>query len=395
MINVETAEKIILDHLYVPSQEKVDISEAVGRVLDSDIYSDRPFPPFDRVTMDGIAIRFDEFNNGRIDFVIDGIAAAGSAQLTLSDPQKCIEIMTGAILPEGTDTVIRYEDTEKNDSVIRIITSNVKQGQNIHQKGSDFDETRPVLSKNKKIRPMDVGVLATVGYSTVPVLSLPKILIISSGDELVDIDIKPKTYQIRKSNSYVIESRLREWNISCDRVHLRDDLEMNKNLLREYADKYDVFIISGGVSMGKFDFIPTALQQIGVEEKFHKVSQRPGKPFWFGAKEGLKVFALPGNPVSAYTCFCRYFLRWLEASYFQESKPIYVELSEDILFGPDLTYFAQVRIQQQNDTTLTAFYSPGNGSGDLINPTLVDGFVELPKGKEVYKKGETYRYFTY
>ncbi len=395
MIEVSEADKIISQYLYKTSKEEVKLMNTVGRVVAQDVVADRDFPPYDRVTMDGVALSYESYGQGHREFRIAGVCPAGSPQNSLDDPHAVIEVMTGAVLPKNTDTVIPYEQIKVSDGRVEIQTENVELGQNIHGRGEDHKKGEILLKAGKKIGPTDVGVLATVGMNKVSVWSLPRVAIVSSGDELVDVSDTPLPHQIRSSNLYTIASRIKSRVASVDFIHLPDDVNESLNLLKEDSGSYDVLIMSGGVSKGKFDFIPEVLERLGVKKHFHKVRQRPGKPFWFGTSEKMTVFALPGNPVSAYTCLCRYFLPWLEQSLFQKKSPVRVRLDEAISFKPDLTYYAQVKLSQNDQSVITARHSSGNGSGDLVNPTQVDGFIELPSGKDVYEKGEIFDYYSF
>lgn len=387
MISVEDALNKVLGSVQVLEHEEVSLEDAVGRILAEDVFADREMPPFHRVTMDGIAIAFSGFKSNDQLFYIESIGAAGDPQRTLNNTENCIEIMTGASLPEGTDTVVRYEDLKRIDNSFVIETS-IKQGQNVHYKGSDHAQSSILLQKGKEIKAIDINVLATVGKSKVPVIRLPKVAVISSGDELVDIDQMPKSYQIRKSNVYMICSRLKQLGIESTMFHLKDVEEEITSQLRAILESFDVLLMSGGVSKGKFDFIPDALKQLGFEKLFHRVAQRPGKPFWFGTKVNKTIFAFPGNPVSTLVCFQNYFIPWFEKSIGQTSKKIKAVLAEDVFFKPDLTYFAQATINQKEDGLFYATVCHGNGSGDIVNPSMMDGFVELPRGKEDFEAGE-------
>jgi len=159
-----------------------------------------------------------------------------------------------------------------------------------------------------------------------------------------------------------------------------------KNLL----ESYDVILMSGGVSKGKFDFIPEVLDRLGFNKLFHRVAQRPGKPFWFGELGDKKVFAFPGNPVSTLACFHKYFMPWLYKVRGLEYTPQKVVLANEVSFKPDLDYFAQASIEQADDGRFFATVQHGNGSGDMVSPTKMDGFIELTRGKEVYEVGGVY-----
>lgn len=398
MISVEQATEIILTTKLEKGTEQVGIENGIGRVLAENIYADRDFPPFDRVTMDGIAIQFEQFRNGQRKFKIETMAAAGAPRVSLKNLENCTEVMTGAILPDGADTVVRYEDLERLDSAFLINLESIKFGQNIHRKGEDKKEAAVLIADGKLVSPAEIGVCATVGKSELLVKKLPRIAVISNGDELVEIEERPLPHQIRKSNNWSVRAILQQNGIHCELAHLPDNQSIIEQELKKLIDTYDVLILSGGVSMGQFDFIPQTLESAGIEPLFHKVTQRPGKPFWFGKKGKEKVvFAFPGNPVSTFMCAIRYFLPWYKKNFrATEFLPALAVLGSDFEFKPDLTYFLQVKMTRNNVSGLPVVLPvPGNGSGDLSNLVDADGFLELPKGRDKFHSGEIFPYYPF
>lgn len=394
MISVKEALAKVMSTAQVIGIESISIHGAIGRTLAEDIYSDRAMPPFDRVTMDGICINYDNYESGQRTFPVESVAAAGNPTVILQDKSKCVEIMTGAPLALGADTVIRYEDLNDLDGVFEIVELIVR-GKNIHAKGSDHSKDTVLLSKNKRIKAIDINVLASVGKSTVKVFRNPKVAVISSGDELVNIDDTPTDYQIRKSNVYMLQSRLQELGVESKTFHFIDNSDSIYTEMKAILEDYDVLLMSGGVSKGKFDFIPEVLERLGFEKLFHRVAQRPGKPFWFGQMGEKKVFAFPGNPVSTLACFHKYFVPWLYKVRGLEYQPFKVVLANSVTFKPDLDYFAQASISQAEDGRYLATVKHGNGSGDMVSPSSMDGFIELPKGKEVFEVGEVYDFIRF
>jgi len=393
MISVQQAEEIVLAQSRSYGTELVPIHKALGRVTASQIKADRDFPPFDRVSMDGISICFGEFENGVRSFPIEAIQAAGQAQKTLKNSTNCMEVMTGAVCPENSDTVIRYEDLEIKDGIATILIDDVREFQNVHSKGLDRREGEVILEKNHRIRSSEIAVLATVGAAHVEVYKIPKVAIISNGDELVEVDQKPLPHEIRRSNVYAIEAVLKEWNIDSHLFHLADNEEEILNALKSILQSHDILLLSGGVSMGKYDFLPDAMNKLGVELLFHKVQQRPGKPFWFGKFENEKlVFAFPGNPVSTFMCSIRYFIPYFKKCMgLSPSAPMRAQLGADFNFKPALQYFLQVKLSM--DDSLIAHPLVGHGSGDLANLVDVDGFLELPADCNEFKKGEVFDFW--
>jgi molybdopterin molybdotransferase len=394
MISVEKAEEYILSNQVSVKKMVLPFEEALGRVLADDLQADRDFPPYDRVTMDGIAIDYQQFESGIRSFKIQEMQGAGDLQTTLQSPENCIEIMTGGVLPLGTTAVVRYEDLEIADNMATI-KSQVRLGQNIHFRGQDKKSGEVLLRKGTKLNASHLALAASVGQQNVLVFELPKVAIISSGDELVEVSESPMPHQIRKSNIYAVGAILSKVNVNPEYFHLADNLQNSIIKIAELLQEFEILIFSGGVSMGKKDFIPEALVANNVATIFHKIAQKPGKPMWFGKTERNLIFALPGNPVSTYLCTIRYVLPLLEQSLGLPSKQNFekVILGEDIHFKPNLSYFLQVRIENIAGS-LTAFPLRHNGSGDFISLAEADGFVELPCTEEsLFYKGQVVNFF--
>lgn len=397
MITVEQATERVLATAKPLSPEFVSLEQARGRVLAEDLTADRDFPPFHRVTMDGIAIAFSAFQAGNRTFRIAGIQAAGEPQLSLDNSLDCLEVMTGAVLPQNTDTVIRYEDLDIRDGVAQLQIEQIQAGQNVHRQGHDRKTGDLIIPHPRMLSPAEIGVAATIGKSLVRVLRQPKVVIIATGDELVPVDAQPLPHQIRISNAYQLAAALDSWQIHAERLHLRDDPQQTREQLAHCLSHYDAIILSGGVSMGKYDHVPTALDELGVQKSFHRVMQRPGKPFWFGVStDGKPVFAFPGNPVSSFVGITRYFLPWLKQSLglqpFSQHAAI---LGKDFSFTPHLTYFLQVRIHFNDKGQLIGMPFEGHGSGDLANLADADAFMQLPAEQTNFKQGEVFPVFFY
>lgn len=397
MITVEQAEQLIQGQAVDFGTETIPFESALGRSLAEDLTADRDLPPFNRVTMDGIAVSFQSIKQGISSFHIKAIQAAGVQPIDIDHPNECIEIMTGAALPGSVDTVIRYEDIDIKDGIATLLIANIHQGQNLHLKGADKKKGEIVAAKGQLITPAIISLAASVGKVELQVKKLPRVVIISSGDELVNVEEQPSPIQIRKSNSYTIKAVLSQHQLTPDLLHIPDDPIVTKQKLAHSIDHYDVILMTGGISMGKFDYIPKVLEAMNVNTLFHKVSQRPGKPFWFGRHDnGVLVFAFPGNPVATFMCLHRYFLPWLNASQgLNNQSPVYAVLDQDFIFKPGLQYFLQVKLSFNNQGQLLAKPIEGNGSGDFANLADTDAFMELPMQREVFTKGEAFRIWTF
>ena len=397
MITVTEAYQLVLANKMRLKSTEVPLTEALGRVLDENIQADRPFPPFNRVTMDGIAISFNTFSTGTRDFPIEKVQAAGDEPYWLLNEGYCVEVMTGAILPEQTDVVIRVEDITISEGMAKVNIHQVERFQNIHLCGSDKPAGTVLLKKGVLLGPVELSVAASVGKSTLKVLQYPKTVIVSTGDELVPVSEIPASHQIRISNSYAIFSFLKKWGIPAEMIHLPDNEEHVQHKIKELLDQFELIILSGGVSAGKFDYIPKALKEAGIQSFFHKVSQRPGKPFFFGSNENTRVFALPGNPVSTLLCVVRYLIPWLKESLgLAHAIQPKVKLLKSIVFNAPLTFFVPVKLTANPEIPiLEAYPLPGNGSGDFANLLDADGFIELPENENEFQAGHFFTFWPF
>ena len=409
MISVQEAKNIVLNSTQDFGVEEIPFIKSVGRILKKTIVADRDFPPFNRVSMDGIAIDFQSFKNGQRSFKIEGIQAAGSEQITLNNSANCIEVMTGAVLPNNANTVIRYEDLEIKNGFAKIIPEGICDAQNIHNKGKDGKIGDVLIEENTLISAAEIGVLATVGKSFVKVAKQPKVMIVSTGDELVGVDEIPLEHQIRRSNVFTLVSLLERLHIPSETDHITDDKPILKSKIETYLQEYDVLLFSGAVSKGKYDFLPEVFDELGVEKLFHTVAQRPGKPFFYGRVASLNVteqfvnqtkknetivFGFPGNPISTFVNCLAYFYPWYYKSVGLEVDEETAILGEDVTFKPNLEYFLQVKLESKFGH-LVAFPISGNGSGDLASLVKTDAFIQLPNDKTEFKKGEVFPIIKY
>ncbi|MCH3881098.1 MULTISPECIES: molybdopterin molybdotransferase MoeA [Tenacibaculum] len=394
MISVKEAKNIILNSTQDFGVEEIPFIKSVGRILKEEIVADRDFPPFNRVSMDGIAINYTYFKNGQRSFKVEGIQAAGSEQLTMQNSENCIEVMTGAVLPNNCDTVIRYEDVTIENGIATITVNEIKDKQNIHVKGKDKTKNDVLIAENKLISAAEIGVFATVGKSFVKVAKEPKVLIVSTGDELVGVDEIPLEHQIRRSNVFTLVSLLERLHIPSETIHITDNKQILKNKIKICLEEFDVLLFSGAVSKGKFDFLPEVFNELGVEKLFHKVAQRPGKPFFYGKTNNSNVFGFPGNPISTFVNCLAYFYPWYYKSVGIKIEEETAILNADVTFKPSLTYFLQVKLSYRFGHTIATPIT-GNGSGDLASLVNADAFIQLPHDKTEFKIGENYPIIRY
>lgn len=392
MISFQEAFRKVLEHPLDLGTEHVDIKDAQGRILAEDIYTDRDYPPFNRSTKDGIVINYQAFEGGRRSYEIKGIIAAGTEATKLQHQDSCMEIMTGAVIPYDADTVIMYEDLQIEHGIAQL-KKDPSKGQNIHVKGSDQKRNSLALKTGTRISAAEVGILATLGYEQLQVKRLPSVSVISTGNELVEVGANPLPHQIRRSNAYSLYAALQSENISPLLLHLRDDPDIIRQKLQYAIDDMDVLLLSGGVSKGKFDFIPQILGELGVTKVFHGVLQKPGKPFWFGVHQesGTRIFSFPGNPVSTFVNYHIYFKNWLRISQGLIIPDFKVFLKEQLPVQGSLTRFLRVKLSWEGGR-LMANLVRGNGSGDLLSLSDTDGFIALEPRDKPYKPLESVPY---
>jgi molybdopterin molybdotransferase len=394
-IDIDAAEQLIFDSMPALPAVHLPLDQAIGRVLRAPVTAERDQPPFDRATMDGIAVSGDALASGQTRFRVTGIQAAGIPQLQLADRNSCFEVMTGAVMPAGSDTVIPVEritvaeDTAELEAGYQAAT-----GQFVHLRGSDHSDGELLLQRGTTIRGPEMAILTAAGKAEVAVNDWPSIAILSTGDELVDVGEDMLPHQIRSSNDRAIETALHLRG--CTRTHryrLPDDPDELRQSISQQHDDHDILILSGGVSMGKYDYIPRIMEELSVQLVFHKILQRPGLPMWFGTSTaGKPVFALPGNPVSTLVCLIRYVIPALMHSAGQEIRQLNVPLSKAVSFEPDLCWFLPVRLES-SPQGLQAVPCPTNTSGDFIGLRDTDGFVELPRGSNHFPAGYCPRFW--
>ncbi|MGI9261849.1 MAG: molybdopterin molybdotransferase MoeA [Woeseiaceae bacterium] len=391
MLTVAEASRAIAEAMPAFESVPVALADACGRILRQAVSAERDQPPFDRVTMDGIAINFDTWASGTRSFAIQGTQHAGDPVLALADPGNCIEIMTGGVLPEGTDCVIAVERLGVEAGV-----ATVEQGyeparnQFIHPQGSDYRNGDVVLSPGSVISPMDIAIIASCGLDQVQVSKQPHVRVISTGSELVAPGNPIEPHQVRLSNGPAIVAMLDGQGFqNTEHEHIEDNRDVLRNRLSHLLSNNDVLVLSGGVSMGKADFVPEVLASLGVKVVFHKISQRPGKPMWFGTGPGNQVvFALPGNPVSSLVCCRQYVLPALYQSGGRTPPASeHAVLTEDIVFNAKLTCFQPVTLASEDDGMVNATPVKTNTSGDFASLSATDGYVELAQEESEFAAG--------
>lgn len=391
MISPNEADAAIQLHVTCLPIESLPLTQCHGAVLRENIYAERDQPPFDRVAMDGIAIASASQAGAPRKLRVAGTQAAGASQLTLERTDDCIEVMTGAVLPRGCDCVVPVERIEVVEGVARLTEpKDAAPDLNIHKRGSDSRQGDLLVAVGSRLRAAEIAVAASAGMARVRVSSQPALMVVSTGDELIDPGEPIADFQVRRSNAYGIAALLRARGfLRVGDDHVPDDAELLHQRLRLHLGTHDALILSGGVSMGRFDLVPKVLTELGVRQVFHKVSQRPGKPMWFGiGPQGQSVFGLPGNPVSTLVCLTRYVLPALDAAMgLNAAVPEKIALAAPVEHKVSLTGFLPVTLAVDEWGRAWARPKPTNGSGDFTSLVGTDGFVELPPGPNAYAKG--------
>lgn len=395
MLTTAAALEAVLAAVSSSPTETIDVATATGRVLRQVIRAERDQPPFDRVTMDGIAFSFSDYdlsedNKNRYTLPIQAMQAAGDKVVTL-ESGHCIEIMTGAALPENADCIVPVERITVVDGNAKIDSEyEVKKGRFVHPRGSDYAKGAHLLTAGKVISPLDIAVIASCGITELEVATDPLVRVISTGNELVAAGQPIEAHQIRLSNGPALVSLLGSHGYRrVEHDHIVDDVDTLRERLQQHLQEASVLVLSGGVSMGKADYVPEVLAELGVEVIFHKISQRPGKPMWFGkGPRGQLVFALPGNPVSALVCCRQYVISALkEASAASKNPPQFAALASDVSFKPSLTCFQPVKLFSNAAGQTIAMPVKTNTSGDFASLSATDGYVELAKDQTEFPAG--------
>lgn len=375
MIDVATAWQRINNAMPRRPGHRIPVSQAAGMITAQPVCAERDQPPFDRVMMDGVAIAAATVARS---FPLQGTQAAGATRQRLR-PGHAIEVMTGAVMPEGADTVIPVEQIIQRDGKVALHQQvDLAPGQYIHRQGSDYRAGSVLLPPGSRIDAPGMAVLVSSGLKHVEVASPPGIAVAAVGDELVAPGVPIRAEQVRRSNDYAIATLLQHFHLEVQQqACLPDDPAVLRRELGQMIARHDVIVLSGGVSMGKFDYIPEIMKELGVRIIFHKVAQRPGKPMWFGMAGETAVFALPGNPVSALVCARRYVVPAVLASMGHEPRPEKVSLH--VAGAPaGLTWFAPLAVTPEGPyRTVTT-----NTSGDFYTLTQSVGFAEISEGTQ-------------
>lgn len=383
------AQKILMGEAGSFGKETVPLEQAFERVVCEKIIADRDYPPFNRAAMDGFAFRYEDFEKGMREFEISETIFAGQEAATKLSAGKCYKIMTGASTPADADCIVRREDTEEGKTIVTILVDALKPMQNIARRGEDLREGDVIINQALAATPAVISLLAAIGKQTVQVEKLPRVALITTGNEVKPIDHPVSDVQIRNSNGWLLRSLLAKNNIQPFSVaHLDDDRQQIQSAFKNILDA-DIIIASGGVSAGDADFVPEAVEALGVKKLFHKLMIRPGKPIWCGKLPGKGIlFALPGNPLSCMVTFTLFVRPYFNACYGLPPQTIIsMALQQERTKKTQLDEFFPVKLV---DAAISIV--PFNGSGDIRAALFADGIARHPLEKSIIKAGETVDY---
>src|SRR5947209_4039303 len=394
MIPVAEAIAIVKSQAQPLSAERVALADALGRVLAEEIVADSDLPPFDRAQMDGFAVRSADTARVPARLRVVGESAAGRGWHERLKAGEAVRIMTGAPVPAGADSVQKVEVTRESDGVVEIDES-TEAGQHIVPRASEIRENETVLRAGEEINAAKMAVLASFGYAEVSVSKRPRVAVLATGTELVKVNEKPGADQIRDSNSYSLSSYAQLAGATVERLPLAgDDPEILKREIADAAARSDALILSGGVSMGVYDFTKTALRALGAEIFFERVSLRPGKPTVFARVGRTLIFGLPGNPVSVsvtFNLFARTSLRAMQGCLDSEMKEEWAVLARNVKGAIERASYLPAGLETSEDGRLLAQPLKWGGSSDFVAFARATALIIVPEGLRSVDAGERVR----
>jgi molybdopterin molybdotransferase len=382
MIQVNDALTIVAENSSKMPLQKIAVRKAQGYILAETVYSPIAMPPFRQSAMDGYAFIY----NGKHQYDVVSSSQAGDHSNVKLKENEAVRIFTGAFVPDDADTVVMQEHVMANENSI-LIAKMPEQFANVRAKGEQIDKNGIVFEANTLITPAAIGFLACLGITEIMVYKKPKVAILVTGNELVKPGEKLPKGKIYESNSVMLNAALQTIGIKKTKVFkVKDNLKATKKALKDILTKYDIVLISGGISVGDYDFVKEALLDNEVEELFYKINQKPGKPMFFGKKEETLVFALPGNPASSLTNFYIYVCPAIKNKMgFTEihTTKIIRKLNSDITNNTGKTLFLKAKYDETNVTVLD-----GQSSAMLNTFSVANSLLIVPEEIEAYKKGQ-------
>lgn len=385
MIPVADAIQIVLQQTSLLGTESVPIGEVLGRILGEDVVADSDLPPFDRAQMDGYAVRAADVETTPTRLRIVGESAAGAGWHHEMKAGEAVRIMTGAPVPQGADSVQQVELTrEANGAGTVEILESVQPGRSIVRQAAEITSGETVLRAGEEINAQAIATLASFGYATVKVGRQPRVAVMATGSELVDVGRTPARDQIRDSNNYTIEAYAKLAGATVERVPLAgDDTELLKKQMAAALESCDLLITSGGVSMGVYDFTKTAFRELGAQIFFERVALKPGKPTVFGKVGDKLIFGLPGNPVSVavtFNLFARIALRAMQGATEKTLPEVTTVLERNVKAAPDRDSYLPAVLRTDEDGRLLAEPLKWGGSSDFVSFARANGLIIVPAG---------------
>jgi molybdenum cofactor synthesis domain-containing protein len=382
VIPVGKALKIIDENVDALASERVALDECVGRILAEDIVADSDMPPFDRAQMDGYAVRARDTRHVPVNLRIVGESVAGRGWHKQLEKGEAVRIMTGAPVPEGADSVQKIELTKEYDSIVSLI-DRVPKGQFIVEKGKEIRKGTPIIAAGSLITPEMIATPAAFGYSKLKVAKRPRVAIITTGSEIVEVGKRPKRDQIRDSNSVLLKSLCERAgaNVISSTCAVDDLTTLVARIETDGADA-DIVITTGGVSVGKYDLTKAAFLKFGAKVHFDRVSLKPGKPAVFAKRRRKVIFGLPGNPVSAavtFHLFVRRALGLLQSSADPTMRRGFASLYAPLRGNRGRDTYFPARLVNSADGKLVAVPLAWSGSSDFVSFAYAEALVVIPK----------------
>jgi molybdopterin molybdotransferase len=382
MLSVDEARKIVLGTMRVLGAERVPVAEALGRVLAQAVVATRDIPPWDNSSVDGYALRAADAASAGSDrpvalSVIEEIPAGSMPTKTVL-PGTAARIMTGAPMPEGADAVVMVEDTSCDGERV-VIRAAAEPGESVRRRGQDVREGTVVIPEGRRVRPAEVGMLASLGHAAVMVGRRPRVGILATGDELIDLGESERPDRIYNVNSYAVSAQVAEAGGVPVVMGIARDTPASVRAALADLDGLDVLIVCGGVSVGKFDFVKDVLADLGMVMEFWRVAMKPGSPMAFGSVNGRPVFGLPGNPVSSmvtFEVFVRPALLRIAGAAMVDRPVVVAELAQDIAKSPGKTHFVRAHVWREG-TRVRAASTGSQDSGVLTSMVKANGLIVL------------------
>jgi molybdopterin molybdotransferase len=384
MISVEEAKKIVIQHVFALSKKTtVQLADGLGCMLAEDIFAPLDLPPFNQSNVDGYAIKFLESKSWK---VVGEVKAGDNATIVLKEGEA-MRIFTGAMVPEGSDCVIMQERIRREGDTIQFIESELKQGEHIRKAGAQIKKGKLALPKGTVVNPAILGFLSGLGLAELVVYAKPKITLIVTGNELQTVGSDLEPGKVYESNSFALQSALQLMGLKVDALHfVKDEKEkLNACVTKAMLDT-DLLLISGGISVGDYDFVKEVMESTKTETLFYKVAQKPGKPLFFGKNKNCFVFGLPGNPASALTCFYEYVYPTLRIMGGREDiflKSMQMPALKNIVKKKGLAHYLKAEIKKDG-------VMPLEGQESFIMKSMAGAgaFIYLPMDKENVAAGE-------